>query len=648
MSGQSEPNRYAVQSSDDTRNELERSANIVKLPIKGNRRAFELLSSQPLSLTGLSQPERNLVVVTAVADSLGNEYPVSRIGDAVWTFTSEQKANNRSVGHNRIIWPTDVPHALVEDAKAAIYCAMRRGPFGNPWSSSSALKIGKAMPQMLRYLASIGVTDFSMVRALHVSDYIADLKRKCAPSSIRSKLEVISLVWQFPEDMLHPMSQHPWGGKTLYEVCGINDEVESPVGRTGKTAVIPRSVQRALFAYCEACLAEAEKIIELRDAGKIAPRSYELTQVRDAVLYLTQVTSGMRNSESVGITNDCWRSEVRNGITFHWVRTVEIKTGKGLVEFLVPPEAIQALAILQRYAEPLQERLADEARWLEEQLSGSFSADVILENGMNVAEAVDRLNHVRYIGRHLFLGLDMRRSDHLATGSRVEVMSLGACNDQLKALVRTAGSEWDLSNHQCRRTFAYNVANSRLGRMGLVFLKWQLKHASMSWTQLYASNPYQDHALYAEMEDEQSQARLELMEGWMNSTTPLTGGAGKKILLARATPVRKLKDLLLHTAEVVEIRNTGHAWCLSGTRMCHGQGVYEPANCQSCSQSVIDRHQAETWQMIHLENLRLAAITDCGPAVVQKAQVAIRRSEEVLNDLGVPVPSQSTEPQAHS
>lgn len=109
----------------------------------------------------------------------------------------------------------------------------------------------------------------------------------------------------------------------------------------------------------------------------------------------------------------------------------------------------------------------------------------------------------------------------------------------------------------------------------------------------------------------------------------------------RATPVRNLKDILLHTASVVEIRNTGHAWCLSGTKVCHGQGVYEPTNCGGCSQAVIDPDQTTTWKMIHLENLRLAAITDCGPAVVQKAQRAILRSEEVLSDLRVPLPSKA-------
>ncbi len=31
-----------------------------------------------------------------------------------------------------------------------------------------------------------------------------------------------------------------------------------------------------------------------------------------------------------------------------------------------------------------------------------------------------------------------------------------------------------------------------MGRTSLVFLKWQLKHSSMSMTQLYASNPLQE------------------------------------------------------------------------------------------------------------------------------------------------------------
>jgi hypothetical protein len=209
----------------------------------------------------------------------------------------------------------------------------------------------------------------------------------------------------------------------------------------------------------------------------------------------------------------------------------------------------------------------------------------------------------------------------------------------MKVLAKAAGTDWVLGNHQCRRTFAYNVANSCLGRMGLVFLKWQLKHASMAWTQLYAANPYQDHALYREFEEEMFEARLDLLEGWASSDAPLSGGAGKKIMQTRARAARDLEQLLRQTAEAIDLRSTGHAWCINGTRGCHGQGVYDPSMCGGCSQAIIDKEQAPAWQMIHLDNLRLAAITDCGPAVTDKARRAVERSTQVLQDLGVPVPT---------
>lgn len=628
------------------------SIDVVKLPIYVRPRAFELLAAQPVSLAGMSQAERDLIVVTAVADERGNEHPVSRFGDRIWNMATEMRAKNKSAVYLCISWPEDVPKAFVDDAKAALYCALRSGPHGTPWSGSVVVTVGRNVGLTLRHLASLGLRHFGEVRPLHLSDHITELRglkssaerskpqHQLQPGSIRHRLEIVNLVWNFPMEVFHPLPQHPWGGDTLSRVCGHDDDGGGdPSGRTGKTPVIPRSVQRAIFAHCQARLDEAEALLQARDAGRITASSYDLTAVRDAVLYLTQITSGMRNSESTGITSGCWRSEVRNGVTFHWVHAQEIKTGKGSVDYLVPPETLHALELLQRYAKPLQERLADEGRWLEEQLRQACDEEGRLGNRMTVAEAVDRLNHVREIGRKLFLGLNAKRSDHLGTGSRVELLSMGACNYQLKTLARAADTDWELANHQCRRTFAYNVANSRLGRMGLVFLKWQLKHTSMSWTQLYASNPYQDLALYREMEEEQIEARIELMEGWMQPDAPLSGGAGRKLMQTRATPVRDLRELLMHTAETVEIRSTGHAWCLSGTRGCHGQGVYEPTKCAGCSQAIIDSDQAATWQVIHLDNLRLAAITDCGPAVTQKAERAIRRSAQVLEDLGVPLPA---------
>ncbi len=616
------------------------AAEVIKLPTARALKAFELLAAQPISLVGLTPIERGSLVVTAVVDAAGYEHPVSRFGDPVWHLATEVEARNRKDAEQRIVWPDDVPTALVDDAKAALYCALRRGPHGRKWSGSYVLTAGQKSILLLRHLTKLGLGSFGQVRALHLSDHIADLRRRLNPKSVYGRLAVVDLVWSMRAEVLHPLPEHPWAELGLWEACGGKEDDSGPAGRTGKTLVIPRSIQRKLFAVCEARLEEAEDLFRARDAGLITVFSKQLTAVRDAVLYLLQVTSGMRNSESTGVTNGCWRTDVRNGITYHWVRTREIKTTGGTdVDFLVPPEALRALEVLQRYALPLQTRLAQEGRWLEGLLKQGPNASGKLGNSMTIPEAVQRLNRVRSIGSHLVLGMSTSASDHLGNGSRVEVLSGGACGLQLKKLAKAAGTDWPLANHQCRRTFAYNAANSRLGRMGLVFLKWQLKHSSMSWTQLYAANPHQDHALYSEFEEEMCEARLGLLEGWAQPDSLLTGGAGKKVMQTRARVARDLEQLLKQTAETVELRSTGHAWCITGTRGCSGQGVYEPSLCAGCSQAIIDKEQGPAWQMIHLDNLRLAAITDCGPAVTEKARRALERSSRVLNDLGVQLPT---------
>lgn len=614
----------------------------LKSPPRQGIKAFELLSVQPVSLAGLSKPERDRIVVTAVADAHGHEYPVSCFGDKHWDLHCEMVLKNKGSSYGRITWPQDLPTTLVDDAKAAIYCALRRGPsHSRPWTASAAATTVKTGVWTLRYLASLGVERFSQVRALYLSDHIAALRRTITPGSVRNRLSLLDLVWHFPRDVLHPLPEHPWAGLTLSDACGINESWNGPTGATGKTAVIPRSVQKELFTYCEAKIRQAQDIFDALDAGEIEEYTSSLTSVRDAVLYLVQITSGMRNSECVGITNDSWRTEVRSGVDFHWVRTKEIKTRHGeTVEYLAPPETIAALKILQRISLSWQERVADEARWLDAMLQRRQGEHDVLANGMTVAQGLQRRQHIEDIKDHLFLSLERHAVDHLDSGSRVEVMSVYACNDQLKVVAHLAGVAWKLTNHQCRRTFAYNVANSRLGRMGLVFLKWQLKHSSMSWTQLYASNPYQDLALYRDMEDELIQARASLMEGWLQPDSLLSGGAGRKLMQNRAIAVANVRELLRHTAVAVNIQSTGHAWCLCGAEGCHGRGVYDPTLCGGCSQAVIDHHQAAAWQMIHLDNLKLRSIADCGPAAVQKAERAIKRSAQVLEELGVPLPTQ--------
>ena len=135
------------------------------------------------------------------------------------------------------------------------------------------------------------------------------------------------------------------------------------------------------------------------------------------------------------------------------------------------------------------------------------------------------------------------------------------------------------------------------------------------------------------------EARQDVLGEWIYSDEPLSGGEGKKIMVNRAIPVKDRKSLLQHTAEIVEIRSTGHSWCISGTKSCDGQGVYDPTMCSDCSKGVIDQSHVPVWQMIHLDNLRLAAVLDCGPGALQMAERAASASRRVLIDLGVPEPT---------
>jgi hypothetical protein len=621
------------------------SGAIERLAAKATPKAHELLARQPLSLIGLTSAQRNAVVVTAVVDDAGNEHALSSIGDDVWDLSPEMPAKNKSATEKKIRWPKDVSPALLDDAKAAVYCALRQGRDDLPWSASSAGTVANAGTVTLRYLTKLGLDSFGQVRPLYVSDHIADLKNSTGATTIYGRLAILDIVWLFEREMIHPMPEHPFGGSSLMEAVGVVQGPSGPTGRTSRTPVIPPSIQQRLWLHCESILADSAIVFDTRNGDKSAFTCDRLTALRNAVLYQLQITSGMRNSESTGVTNGCWRSEARTlqdgrKVILHWVRTKEIKTSGGKeMDYLVPGELFASLEILQQYAEPFQRRLSDEAEWLQGALATGDFYEGRLGNGMTVADLVQRLNHVREIGQHMFLGLSTRASDHAGSGSRVEVITSGTCGKALQGLTKRAGVKWDIANHQCRRTFAWNVANSRLGRMGLVFIKWQFKHASISWTQLYAANPNQDQALYQEFGDAMWQSKVDLLESWQKADVRLSGGAGKQLMQTRATPARDFKQLLEATADAVNLRSTGHAWCMSGTQGCHGQGIYDPTMCGGCSQGIIDESQGSTWQMIHLDNLRLAAITDCGPAVEAKAKRAVETSTQVLADLGVPLPT---------
>ena len=587
-------------------------------------KAYDLLADQPVSSKGLSESAKFNIVVSAVADMDGSNHVLSRFGDSIWDFRPYFEQSNVADGQKYIPWPGDCSQELVDDCKAVLYAWFKRGlPGSKPPVAMGICQaaIASAIP-MMRWLTALNIKRFDQVKPIHVVNYVHYTKSRLTRNagSVYDSLRILDFLWVFRNDTSSPLAACPWGDSSLWRVSGLAKQVGGT--ETGKTPIIPPDVQAKVFNYCEEILAAAPRILNERDAGSLGLRNPALIRIRDAALYVLSITSGMRNEEAIGVETGSWRSEVRDGIEFHWVATTEHKTGKGRVEFLIPELTVKVLDLMSRYAKPLQEKLALEIAEME-----------CNPTPQDLVNRMLRLAKAKRDAQKLFLCTS--RSGHSeSTGYHVDALSNGGSKVSFRRLAEAAGTDWQLAPHQCRRTYARNVVESRMGRSSLVFLKWQFKHSSMSMTQLYASNPMQDASLFDEVLEEMTDFKVDLIESWLGDQA-LSGGAGREIQKARAITLKSRTALLAETAAQVHIRATGHGWCLAQEKGCGGAGLYEATRCVGCKNGVIDESFAEIWKGIYAQQTELLTIDDAGPAVRQRAERDVQWARQVMVDLGV-------------
>ena len=591
-------------------------------------KAYDLLAAQPASSKGLSESEKSNIVVSAVADMDGSNHVLSRFGDPVWDFRPYFEQSNVADGQKYIPWPEDCSQELVDDCKVVLYVWFKRGlPGSKPPVAMGICQtaIASAIP-MMRWLTALNIKRFDQVKPIHVVNYVHYTKSRLTRNagSVYDSLRILDFLWVFRNETSSPLAACPWGESSLWRVSGLAKQPGNQFGRTetGKTPIIPADVQAKVFNYCEEVLAAAPEILNERDAGRLGFRNPALIRIRDAALYVLSITSGMRNEEAIGVESGSWRSEVRDGVQFHWVATTEHKTGKGKVEFLIPELTVKVLDLMNRYAKPLQEKMALEVAELE-----------CNPTPQDLTNRMLRLAKAKRDVRKLFLCTSMSGQSESA-GYHVDALSNGGSKVSFRRLAMAAGTDWQLAPHQCRKTYARNIVESRMGRSSLVFLKWQFKHSSMSMTQLYASNPMQDASLFDEVLEEMTNFKVDLIESWLGDQ-PLSGGAGHEIKKARAIALKSRTALLAETAPQVHIRATGHGWCLAQEKGCGGAGLYETTRCVGCKNGVIDQSFADVWRGIYDQQNELLAIDDAGPAVKQRAERDVQWARQVMVDLGV-------------
>lgn len=591
-------------------------------------KAYDVLFAQPVTTNGLSSPQRDAIVISAIVNERGETLVLTHFGDTQWNLRPFFDQANVSNCFKYINWDMSMPSALINDCKAVAYAWFKRGMPGSkpPVARGiTTLAVASIMP-FLRWLKGLGVSNFAEVRPIHISNYIHHCKveLELRPLPLYGRLRIIDLLWVFSSETLFPLQKYPWGNSSLWRVCGIGEiKGQAAADRNiGRTKIIPPDDQAKIFNYCESVVREIKAELAVNGLGYHPSDNSMAIRARDAVLYIVSITSGMRNDEAIGIEVGAWRKEVLNGITFCWVKTVEHKTGKGRVEYLVPELTLDALDLLVKYSAPIRKELEQEILALE-------TTNELLDS----AEHLLRYEKARKDSKKLFLGRSNPVSK-VKDGKHVEALSGAASNIAFARLAKAAGSDWPLTTHQCRRTYARCFVESRMGRTSLIFLKWQFKHSTMSMTQLYASNPLQDLSLFDEILQQMTEFKIDLIESWLDDQ-PLAGGAGEKIIQLRAIPIKDRTALLAQTAPHANIRATGHGWCIATERGCGGAGLYEATRCPGCKHSVIDETFASTWQDIYLQQRELIKIADAGPAVKQRAERDLQVALDVISSLGL-------------
>lgn len=510
-------------------------------------KAYGVLATQPHSLAGLSPKQRAEVVVSAVLDDAGNTVVLSRVGDQVWELWPFVTTPNTRQSQKRLDW-SGIPEPNREAVQNVLYAYWKQGREG--WALPGVGRLRTSMESLrilCRFAAALNLPTLADLRPLHIANFVHHQKAAGkTPQTLRNNFAAVELLYLFRAEHEGTLPFHPWPESSATDVAGVTGPQGKDARKVGLTPMIPMDVAQTLTQHAMEILDKAEQLLDERDGGKrSAFKDAQINAIRDACFYLLGVLTGMRSSELSSIEVGAGRTEERNGFTFHWMTGTEYKTGKGVVDYLMPSLGHRILHVMERWSEPLRKRLAVQIAAMEQKC------------GTRPAMELQRLAVARGNQKRLFLGNGQ-------TG--IVPVSATGWNRILKQFARAAGTTWELTPHQMRRLYAYTFVRHKLG--DLLFLKEQFKHSSIDMSQLYAANPRQDRALYDDILSELLRYKGEVIATWLEKDEPLAGGAGRKLMDMRAHDFPGRKELVSETSRRVLMRSNGHAWCLAQDEGC--------------------------------------------------------------------------------
>ena len=586
-------------------------------------------------------------IATYIKLSNGQYWVLSRYEDDVWEFSASEFAAGTEKGGCKLDFTAigDINARAI--AKWIIWSKRASGIKPSSLNSNLLnLKLFFSWLSKSDTLSADGLTAWT-ARCYVAHAKSLKVKRKgelthLGPKTLSKRFAAVQDIYTYGRSFGF-VKEHPWVGSTANEQAGYVGAVRLETETKAATPIIPAETLKALSLFTKGFFDRADELLDIRgklrafisagnssnyrerqvrkylqslDVGfdTLGDLNEALLLLRDSCIFWILLTTGMRIHEVQGIERRAYRTETKDGETYYYIQSRSEKTYEGLTEWIAPKIAVDAIDILERYSSDLQARV-------ERQL----------------ATAIERGDHQEVNRLQSITGKVSLASDGTTVGSGVSVLSpKNITTRRLPNLCAQIGSDWDLSAHQFRRTFANHVAHSELG--DLRALKEHFKHWSGGMTALYASNDKLDQELFEDLLREQHWAEEQIKFDWFELDKPITGspnGIASNIMKVRGDKdhikmFKTHKDMVKSYSAGVSIKGTGIGFCTNDKECVGGM-------CDECDYGIIDTTHIPHWEGVLVQQINLSALTDIGEAGQAAVAGGMARAEKVLGALGVDV-----------
>lgn len=549
-----------------------------------------------------------------------------------------------------------------------VFCYWRFGRPGSPTpKASSVIRISQHLTEFIDWLVSRDIWRFHDVTPTVFADFAHHLsstpimdahpKRggKRIVEGIQGVLWGCALPWELRGRVIDPMPVCPYA-----DARGISGVVRhrTRLSKEAKTYCMTVAEFKQLYDWCDSELADADLAISHAQAQERLSEEYALRphmaairfaqeygvpasvarkrigDVRSALVTQLAMLVGMRVSELMSLERDPVFKRMFGEHELHWIRSKTYKgtdhMGDGVqTEWLATPRVKWICDRLAAISDLYRTTLQAEVESLEDLVRAARS-------DRKKAPIAKKLNQARSSLKSILLArAPMKGVKSYAT---VRIIGRGMLSIWMKRAARKAGLSCPISPHVMRRSFAYMVVRYCQGDVR--YLREHFKHWSIETTQLYVTHSQRDGELADEIGAALVDAKISLVESWLQNETMLAGRAGERIAKSRVKPEFSAvlradrRALSKSLAEGLVIRATGHSWCVAaGKPPCGGVGLYDSLQCARCDGAVITKDELPVWLALRRQLQSVATVDDCGPGGRQAIVRGLESIDEIIDTL---------------